>query len=304
MSKALGSANGVMTARSNTPWSTRIARHIAKGWKRFWPFEHGRWLYIRLIGGAVRAGLLGPLWLEFRTGLWIKLNIQDLLQEELLLSGVWDPGITSYLCAQLKPGCVFMDIGANVGYFSLLAGSLVGPTGKVIAVEPNHDVAVQLKQNAAKSEVTNIALEEVCCSESAGQRTFFLSEAMNSGKSSLSQANAEGSRSLEIACTTVDLLVDGYNLQRVDAVKVDVEGAEMEVLRGMRSTLAQFRPALLIELLPPLLARFSATAEDVIEFLAQQGYSMTSSDKNDNYIFRPGATVERESASLPHSVSG
>jgi hypothetical protein len=76
----------------------------------------------------------------------MKLDFRDEIQREILLRHVWDPRITEFILTNLSPGMLFIDIGANVGHFTLVAAQRVGPSGRVVAVQPNPSVAEQLRK--------------------------------------------------------------------------------------------------------------------------------------------------------------
>ena len=243
-------------------------------WNRYWPFDRGKELPNRLFSRATNWGLLAPVWHEFQPGLWMRLDIREIGQETILMESIWEPKTTRYLCETLGPGQVFLDIGANAGYFSLVASRCVGDSGKVLAVEPNPPMAGQVRQNVRRSGLRNIAVAETACTDSVEERELFIGNAYNTGNSSLSRENLAWTKSVKVACTTVDRLVEEYQLHRVDLVKIDVEGAELQVLRGMRDTLARFRPKVVTELSPRLLEGFSITLDTVQEHLTRQGYTV------------------------------
>jgi FkbM family methyltransferase len=202
-------------------------------WNRSWPFAAGKEFPNRLLARASNMGLVRPTWFEFQPGLWMQIDVRELVQETLLLEGVWEPKTTRYLCGTLTSGQVFMDIGANAGYFSLLASRCVGESGRVLAVEPNPAMAKQLRQNTERSGLTNVHIAEVACSDSVEVRDLYIGNPYNTGNSSLSANNLAWTKSVRVPCTTVDLLVEKQALQRLDLVKIDVEGAEWQVLQGM-----------------------------------------------------------------------
>jgi FkbM family methyltransferase len=256
-------------------------------WNRFWPFSVGKRLPNRLLARATNMGLLRPIWFEFRPGLWMQLDIRELVQETLLLEGFWEPKTTRYVCDSLGPGQVFLDIGANAGYFSLLASHCVGESGKVLAVEPNPAVAKQLRQNTQRNGLINVAIAEAACSDSIEVRNLYVSNAYNTGLSSLSRDNLAWTKSVKVTCTTVDVLVEEYGLDRVDLVKIDVEGAELQVLRGMTTVLKRLRPRIIIELIPSLLEGFSTTIAAINECLAASYYRILSLEEHSNYLCVP-----------------
>lgn len=244
-------------------------------WNHLWPFKIGKEVPNRLLARAANLGLVRPIWFEFRPGLWMQLDIRELVQETLLLEGIWEPKTTRYVCDSLGPGQVFLDIGANAGYFSLLASRCVGESGMVLAVEPNPAMVKQLRQNIERNGLTNIAIAEAACSDLVEVRDLYVGNAYNTGNSSLSRDNLAWTKSVKVTCTTVDLLVEEYGLHHVDLVKIDVEGAELQVLRGMSTTLKHLRPKIITELSPSLLEGFSVTVDAVQEYLGVLGYSVS-----------------------------
>jgi FkbM family methyltransferase len=217
----------------------------------------------------------------------MQIDVLELVQETLLLEGIWEPRTTRYLCDTLASGQVFMDIGANAGYFSLLAARCVGETGRVIAVEPNPAMAMQVRKNTERSRLTNVAIAEVACSDSVEIRDLYIGNAYNTGNSSLSANNLAWTRSVRVPCTTADLLVQRQELQRLDLVKIDVEGAELHVLRGMTTILKMLRPRIIIELVPLLLHGFSTTETAITEYLDGFNYQVQSLEEHSNYLCLP-----------------
>jgi FkbM family methyltransferase len=256
-------------------------------WNRLWPFSLGKEVPNRLLARATNLGLVRPIWFEFRPGLWMQLDIRELVQETRLLEGIWEPMTTRYVCDSLAPGQVFLDIGANAGYFSLLASRCVGESGRVLAVEPNPAMVKQLRQNTERNGLTNIAIAEAACSDSLEDRNLYVANAYNTGLSSLSRDNLAWTKSVKVTCTTVDLPVEKYGLHRVDLVKIDVEGAELQVLRGMTTVLKRLRPRIIIELIPSLLEGFSTTVAAINEFLAAFHYRTLSLEEHSNYLCVP-----------------
>jgi FkbM family methyltransferase len=200
---------------------------------------------------------------------------------------VWEPKTTQYLCSKLQPGQVFVDIGANAGYFTLLASRLAGASGKVLAVEPNPRMAEQVRQNVLRSGLTNVVLEQVACSNATSVRTLYLGGAYNTGSTSLCARNLRYTESIRVNCMPADTLVERHALTRLDIVKIDVEGAELDVLRGMTAILKQLRPNIIIELVPSLLEGFSATIDEVLKYLAAFDYSVSSLAEHCNYLCTP-----------------
>jgi FkbM family methyltransferase len=164
----------------------------------------------------------------------------------------YEPGVTDVLLTTLQPGHVFVDIGANIGYFSVIAGMLVGETGRVVAFEPNADARARLERHV---ELNGLDRRTVISSVALGERDeenvdFFLSCCVgNDGCSSLiaSPALLEAGtlrRDVKVAVPvrTFDTVATTLAISRVDVMKIDVEGAELGVLTGMVRTLATAPP--------------------------------------------------------------
>jgi FkbM family methyltransferase len=256
---------------------------------RGWPLKRGRDIPNHLGAYATKIGLLKPVWYEFQPALWMQLDIRDMIQETILLEGVWDPILTEFIRANLKPGHVFVDIGANAGYFTLLAAQHVGSEGRVLAFEPNPQLATQLRQNVERSRLSNVAIEETACSDATEAATLYLYDVSNSGRASLSNANAGTGGAIQVPCAPLDLIVEKYKLPQLNLIKIDVEGAELKVLRGMTEIIRQMRPRILIELEPHLLQGFSATVEDVMQLLTGCGYTVSPFGGHANYLCVPTA---------------
>jgi len=196
---------------------------------------------------------------------------------------VWDPGVTEFVLQNLKPGMVFLDIGANVGYFSLLTANHVAPSGRVIAVEPNPLAFSQLEQNIKRNKVSNITVLHAACADSAASGKLYVSGPSNTGKASFSSKNAESQEFISVDCLPGDTLIEKLNLPRLDLVKIDVEGAELRVLKGLARSLAKWRPKLIMEVAPQLLKNFSTEPDEILDFVRVRGYSILQSKRDADY---------------------
>lgn len=192
------------------------------------------------------------------------------IQEE----GVWEPYESSLILGLLRPGDVFLDVGANIGYFSLLAASVVGSRGTVFAFEPDPDNYRLLKANIELNGMVHcIKAVEAALGDSSGEARLYLSEnnlgdhqvyAGEGRRSSVSIARHHGSEYLE------------GRLQRLDLVKVDTQGSEFQVIAGLMPLLQDLnsKPRLVIELTPHSLRQAGASGRALIELLATLGLPM------------------------------
>jgi FkbM family methyltransferase len=166
----------------------------------------------------------------------------------LLQAGIYEPEMCRFLAQSLRPGDVFLDIGANEGYFSVLASRLLGPRGRVIAVEPQQRLTPVIRKNVELNGCQNVTLVEALLAAEDGEEQLTLSSAMNNGSSSVHLPGRlnwliprQRTRAL-----TLDTLFRELGLQRADTAKVDIEGSEWDMLLGAKSrTLAERRIGLL-----------------------------------------------------------
>jgi FkbM family methyltransferase len=176
----------------------------------------------------------------------------------------------------LSPGDVFVDGGAHVGTFSLAAAVAVGSGGRVIACEPDPVTAGLLRANVALNRFSWVDVHEVALSDHAGA-ALFRPVGTASGLSSLvprpgaPSTDAAGA-DVEVATATLDDLV-GVHHGRVRLLKLDVEGAEVQALRGATRLLTGDRPDLILEVEPTHLARQGSTLGELEALLTDAGYA-------------------------------
>jgi FkbM family methyltransferase len=188
--------------------------------------------------------------------------------------GIWEPFETSLVLRLLRPGDVCVDVGANVGYFSVLAASVVGAQGAVFAFEPDPDNYRLLQANVALNDQDHcITAIEAALSDATGEGQLFLS-ADNLDDHQV-YAGDEQRNSVHIA------LLDGGQslagrLQRIDLLKVDTQGSEYQVMTGLVPLLTKLAqpPRIIIELTPHSLRRAGASGRALIELLATLGQPM------------------------------
>ena len=225
-----------------------------------------------------KARTLNPVRVEVEHGVSLLLDPGDIVARTILVTGVWQPEVWQSVSAGLSAGAVFLDVGAHIGYDTLRASVRIGEGGKVIAFEPNPRTLEQLRANIAASRAANVTVEPIACTDSEQMLTLYDATLQgNSGGSSLSRANADQTQTGVVPSYTVrgrpiDHVVAELGLQRVDVVKVDVEGAEYLVLRGLRETLLRFHPKVVMEVVPTQLANMNATVEALVSLMTELGY--------------------------------
>ena len=186
-------------------------------------------------------------WTTVPTGLDRGLQIlTDPRYELRYLRGDHEPWMQELLSSWLEPGDAFYDVGAHVGFFTLGAARLVGPQGRVVALEPDARNSERLKLNVERSKMTQIRLVSAAAWNEPGTATFELPAECSSrveGRLALDVASQRGDR-----VTVPTVLLDSYFEAGRCVVKVDVEGAEVQVLQGARQFLDGDQTRWVIEL--------------------------------------------------------
>ena len=195
-----------------------------------------------------------------------------------------------YLEKLLSPGSVFIDVGANIGIYALVASKLVGEAGRVIAFEPSAQSFPLLQQNIELNGLKNIRAFRVALADRIRKAWLYhpgVPECNSLARDSSSEDEAE-----EVTVETLDDMVKRASISRVDVIKIDVEGAEELVLRGAANVLASMRPAVIFEVNPSYAALFGLSVQGSSKLLEGLGYefltlgSVSISSKSHYYYNR------------------
>lgn len=188
----------------------------------------------------------------------------------LIMHGIFAPVETEVLRRLLHPGMIFVDVGANIGYFSLIAAKEVTETGKVYAFEPDEENFALLSNNRDRNGYKNIIPVKKALSDSIGIDSFYLKKDNLCAHSLVPDRT---SKIVEVETITFDEYFK--DIQRIDVVKIDVEGAEPKVLHGMKKILStQTKIALITEFFPGALQRCGVNPEDYLNELKSFGFTL------------------------------
>jgi FkbM family methyltransferase len=197
--------------------------------------------------------LTGTAWVD---GLQIYLLPDDpILTPQVLNQGEWEAGETAEFRRLIRPGDTVVDVGAHIGWYTLLAASRVGPSGRVIAFEPGPSALAYLRKNVATNHLANVTIEPMAISDHAG-----------------TIALPDGPRTFEVHATPLDdYLRDKPG--EIGLVKIDIEGMEGLALAGMRRTLRENPPrAMIVEITPHEIRRTGLDPQQVAAELLDAGY--------------------------------
>lgn len=193
-----------------------------------------------------------------------------------LRSGAYEPHLTAVFERYCRPGMTVVDVGANLGYFSLLASKLVGPAGRVVALEPNSENCRLLLSSLRLNGLSNVDLLPVAADERPGWAYYATHVGSNGGL--VDDDNLLSRFGTVVPTFRLDDLVD----RKVDFLKMDVEGAEGRVVRGATRIIEKDRPIVTTELKEEMLQRVSGrSVADYLGYFGDLGYLPTLLDKED-----------------------
>jgi FkbM family methyltransferase len=186
--------------------------------------------------------------------------------------GTNEPAVQQAIAAHLKPGGVFYDIGANVGFHTVIGARVAGPTGRVVAFEPIPSNAAALRHNVALNGFANVRVIEAAVSSAPGRHAMRLGAEPGWARLTDVASLASNDVTIDVPLVTIDDLVARGEIEPPTMVKMDIEGAEIAALRGMARTLREARPVVVCEL--------HDTAREFIPLMRDLGYDLTPLESN------------------------
>lgn len=203
-----------------------------------------------------------------------------LLAPHLLVDHYWESQVTAWMQEQLAPGDVVVDVGANIGYYTVLAARLVGPEGRVVAVEAHPEIAPLLTRNVVLNGYHDrVSVFQRAAWHEPGTLAFHrrVHYAANSSVGSVGEETLghlhDREAKVEVEAARVDDLLEGVG--RVDLLKVDVEGSEVRALAGLERTVrANPDLTLMVEWCPAQLGQVGDSGEALVDLLCGYGMSL------------------------------
>jgi FkbM family methyltransferase len=200
-------------------------------------------------------------------------NTSDLIQNYIYHFGVWEPGLTAWATNRLGPGDTVIDVGANIGYFSLLSSIAVGPTGRVVAIEASPRIFRLLTANIQLNRLSNVRCVNVAASDKKGTVELFRGSTANCGETTTRPDlgfELEGT----VGAVPLSEILTAEECAAVRLVKVDVEGAEHSVVAGMRRLLLEGPRELevVVEVDPRILESPGTRVQDLVREFRSAGF--------------------------------
>jgi FkbM family methyltransferase len=233
------------------------------------------------LGSALRFG--AHWWVKYRgrairTGLGAGLKLTTNKASADYTEGTNEYPVQLVLAKHLKPGDIFYDIGANVGFFTIIGARLVGPSGHVYAFEPIPETAARVQHNTKLNNFQNITVFTKAVSSSTGEGELLVTRHPGGAKLSTicTPLNSEISGTISVELVSIDDYIARKTLPPPNLVKIDVEGAELDVLRGMCETIKQFKPIIIYETDHKYKEDFSLKNNEIDTFMHTLRYKITS----------------------------
>lgn len=184
----------------------------------------------------------------------------------------YDPEL-AYLERVLSPGKVFIDGGANFGIYTVVAGKLVGDSGRVLSFEPGVESCSVLKRNVELNQLNNVTVINSALSDSVGvARLYHVADALNSYSLAAGLDTQTGFE--ETHTTTIDRVLQNEGIDRVDMLKLDVEGVEELALYGAKELFTRVKPTVLFEVSEEATGRLGLSRDGAWHFLQEFGYQL------------------------------
>ncbi len=190
--------------------------------------------------------------------------------------GTYERPVQEALVSNLRQGDVFYDIGANIGFFSNLAARQVGGSGRVYAFEPVPSNAAAIVRSSRLNGIDTIEVIAEAVGAKTGRAELVLARHIGGAALASAEAPPDPTGRIEVAVTTLDDAVKQRAMRPPSLVKIDVEGAEIDVLRGMTQTLASHRPTVIYEVDSETRDGLARKAGPLAELLSAAGYEITS----------------------------
>ena len=259
---------------------------------------------------AVWEGLGEPVTIPWLENLRLRIFPGNETSAVLFLTGLYEPNEFCWLQRFLKPGMTVIDGGANMGLYTLYAARRIGRRGTVVALEPSAREFDRLAGHVRLNRLANVRCRRLALGREAGKGRLRVAAEWNAGHNTLGAFGYEATETAgveEVDIRALDSIVVEEALERVDLVKLDLEGAEFDALLGAERTLRRFEPAILIELADRTLRHQGAESGQIWDFLEERGYAMHGFDPDTGALVpatRKPAYDSENLVALPRSGTG
>jgi FkbM family methyltransferase len=243
---------------------SRLASAAVCSHLRHFPIERGKCRLLRWASAFLVVRL--------QPGVYVRITDPDNpIEAGLARRGLLEQQDLEVFLSMLRPGMTVLDVGANVGMYSLLIARAVGPAGRVHAFEPTPRVATNLRRNVEINKLSNVEVRQMAVGASNGAATLYVGP--ESDRNSIVAKSASATE-VNVTVVTLDDYIRSHEIQTVDMVKLDIEGGEVDAVRGSKRLLSgDAAPLVMFEINPQALAEAGSSATELRAVLASYGYT-------------------------------
>ena len=251
----------------------RVLVPLVRGYIRYFPVNAGKAVLWSRVAEPYLAWQPHAFRARTRFGFSLEGDSNDLIQQWIYYFGVWEPSLTAWIRRRLATGDTFVDVGANIGYFALLAARTVGPSGRVVAIEASPAILERLGRNVGANRAENLRTVGAAALGSRSVVRLYRGNAANCGETTI-DAQYGGEFECEVDAFPLHELLTPAELAAARLIKIDTEGAEYAILAGLDS-LDRLRPdaELVVEVHPSYLAHRGESVEALLALLDAAGFA-------------------------------
>ncbi len=244
-------------------------------WKRWWKYL--------LLEKSKSEGTKTVI-MDWINGLRLRIYPGNEVFRSIFVRGIYDPNLVTVIKALLPTDGVFIDVGANMGYCSLLMSRTVGEDGKIFAIEPSERDFLRLVDNVSLNKLSNVGVYRLAISDGYGRVKVSIApeerSSLNTLGTAFSNKGIEELRSEEVIATTLDRFTEQEGIDRIDVIKMDIEGSEFKALRGAKESIERYRPTLIVGVNKNSLNANGSSIEDVVSTLKEFRYKIYYPSEN------------------------
>lgn len=232
--------------------------------------------YLRLLQWLGRRSVAVTL----QSGCQLKVRLNDQLARQILSDQAFEHSVLKRIRSSVQDGMVVLDVGANIGYYTVQFAAWVGPTGQVIAFEPNPAMLAELERNVRLNGLRNVIIKPVALSNRAGEVEFHCPPAGHEGHGSFHPNETFATAStIKVPTRRLDDVLADLGIDAADFIKIDVEGAERSIFQGATKLLTGSRkPTMIFECAEITCHAFGHCVLDVLREIADRGYQLEEID--------------------------
>ena len=239
------------------------------------PIEKGKVRIVQTARLLNRRNQTNTIVAEVNPGMWMELDLDSHIERRIFYFGFYRPWVLPYFDGLLAQGKTVVDVGANVGQFTLWAAKRVGSEGRVVAFEPDLCCFEKLVRNVHLNSREGIFLENIALSDFDGEAVLHLNDEQddNQGQGSLSW-QTHHRRTQPIMCMKLDNYLPQKGIKGVQVLKIDTQGAEYRVLKGAVNLIGTDHPAVILRCHERKCRAMGDSTVAVQEFLIDRGYDL------------------------------